>query len=236
MRIRDLLIGACLLGVASTAAAQTTAPPPAPSPAAERAQAAAAEYGFVYFEEFINPGRFIELIGDNRYPQWGEVVIAGGRLCDELPQDDVFDTLPLPIHGSEFYAEMEVTAFDTLDLAFGFAVGDFATANYDLLFLMNDFQGVWRVERWFFPMMPPLEQRTSVRAEVPLWAAGQPSRVALEARDGTYTLLVEQDGVLQPVFTDTFTPSGSQVALAIWGSVAGTRRVCFDNILVRPVG
>lgn len=231
MGIRHLLLGGCLLGLVSAAAAQDASPVPTLSPATQQAQTAVAS-GFVYFNDFNNPGRINEVIGINRYPQWGEAVIADGQLCNEVPQGDYFDVLPLPIYASEFYAEVVLTAYDIFDISVGFAIGDFAERGYDLLFLMNDFQGIWRAERWFFPMQPGLEQFSSVRSETPLWEVEQPIRVGLEALNGTYTLLVEQDDAMQPIFTDTFDPSGIQVGLAMWGSVNGSRRVCFDSVMV----
>lgn len=236
---RMLFVAACLpmLLLPALALAQTATPAgnePAPAVVTPAPADGTQGYsGLVYFEDFENPGSF-SLPGEAvRYPQWGEAAVSASQLCDEVPQGDFFDVLPLPLRVGNFYAEMVATAFNETDTSIGFATGDFSAQAYDLLFLMNDYQGVWRTERWFYPQRPGLEQRSSARSETPHWREGEPVRIGLEALDGVYTLYLERDGAMVAVFEDTFTPEGNQLGLAIWGSMAGPRRVCFDSVMVR---
>jgi hypothetical protein len=221
-------VGVWLAALPALASAQTTTPEGNPPEGDTRLPA-----GLVYMEEFNSSGGFTRTFDMVRYPQWGEAVIEEGQLCNEVPQGDFFDTLPLPLMAGDFYAEVVATAYNELDTSVGFALGDFATQGFDLLFFMNDFQGVWRTERWYYPRTPGLQQRSSARAEEAHWRAGEPMRIGLEAVNGVYTMYLERDGEMMPMFEDTFTPEGNGIALAIWGSMEGPRRVCFDSVTVR---
>ena len=58
-------------------------------------------------------------------------------------------------------------------------------------------------------------------------ASQSPTKIKMIAGIG------KRDGAMVAVFEDTFTPEGNQLGLAIWGWMAGPRRVCFDSVMVR---